>query len=63
MEVGLELDYGVVDGAGGHMEYLRNGVNLELKVRDMLSEKVVEKNVPLQYLYLGFHTVHIFRIV
>ena len=47
MEMGLEMDYGVIDGAGGHMEYLRDGVSLELNVRDMPSEKVVEKSVPL----------------
>ena len=44
-----ELDYGVVDGVGGHMECLRDGVCPELLDGDILleSEKVVEKGVPL----------------
>ena len=50
MEICLELDYGVVDSVGGHMECLRDGICLELPDRGMLSEseKVVEKGVPLQ---------------
>ena len=50
MEICLELDYGVVDGVGGHMECLRDGVCPELLDRDIPSEleKVVEKGVPLQ---------------
>ena len=51
-EICSELGYGVVDGVGGHMECLRDGICPELQDRDMLlemeSEKVVEKGVPLQ---------------
>ena len=42
MEMCSESGYGVVDGVGGHMEYLRDGIRLESE-----SEKVVEKGVPL----------------
>ena len=44
MEMCSELGYGVVDGVGGHMEYLRDGIRPESE-----SEKVVGKGVPLQY--------------
>ena len=46
----LELDYGVVDGVGGHTECLRDGICPELPDGGMPSEseKVVEKGVPLQ---------------
>ena len=49
MEICLELDYGVIDGVGGHMECLRDRVCPELPDGDMPleSEKVVEKGVPL----------------
>ena len=43
MEMCSESGYGVVDGVGGRMEYLRDGIRLELE-----SEKVVGKGVPLQ---------------
>ena len=43
MEMCLELGYGVVDGVGGHTEYLRDGIRPESE-----SEKVVKKGVPLQ---------------
>ena len=45
-----ELDYGVVDGVGGHMECSRDGICPELPDGGMLSEleKVVEEGVPLQ---------------
>ena len=48
-EICSELDYGVVDGVGGHMECLRDGICPELPDRDMPSEseKVVKKGVPL----------------
>ena len=52
-EICSELGYGVVDGVGGHTEYLRDGICLELRDGDMPSEseleleKVVEKGVPL----------------
>ena len=44
-----ELDYGVVDGVGGHTECLRDGICPELPDRGMPleSEKVVEEGVPL----------------
>ena len=42
MEMCSESGYGVVDSVGGRMEYLRDGIRLELE-----SEKVVEKGVPL----------------
>ena len=50
-EICSELGYGVVDGVGGHMECLRDGICLELQDRDMPSEleKVVEKGVPLHF--------------
>ena len=50
MEMCSELDYGVVDSVGGHMECLRDGICPELPDGGMLSEseKVVEKGVPLQ---------------
>ena len=38
LEMGLELDYRVIDGVGRYTEYLRNRVSLELKIGDMLSE-------------------------
>ena len=38
----LELGYGVVDGVGGCMEYLR-----DRRCPESESEKVVEKGVPL----------------
>ena len=47
--MGLELDYRVIDGVGGHMEYLRNGVSPELKIGDVTSEKVVGGSVPLHH--------------
>ena len=37
--MGLELDYRVVDSVGEYMEYLRNGMSLELKIGDVPSEK------------------------
>ena len=37
MEMCLELGYGVVDGVGGHTEYLRDGICPESE-----SEKVVK---------------------
>ena len=48
-EICLELDYGVVDGVGGHMECLRDRVCPELLDGDIPSEseKVVKKGVPL----------------
>ena len=48
----MELGYGVVDGVGGHMECLRDGICPELPDGGMPSEseKVVEKGVPLQHL-------------
>ena len=44
-----ELDYGVVDGVGGHTECLRDGICPELPDGGMPleSEKVVEEGVPL----------------
>ena len=42
MEMCSESGYGVVDGVGGHTEYLRDGICPESE-----SEKVVEKGVPL----------------
>ena len=42
MEMCSESGYGVVDGVGGHTEYLRDGIHPESE-----SEKVVEKGVPL----------------
>ena len=49
MEICSELDYGVVNGVGGHMECLRDGVCPELLDGDIPSEseKVVKKGVPL----------------
>ena len=49
-EMCSELDYGVVDGVGGHTECLRDGICPELPDGGMPSEseKVVEKGVPLQ---------------
>ena len=44
MEMCLESGYGVVDGVGGHMEYLRDRIHLESESE---LEKVVEKGVPL----------------
>ena len=52
-EICSELGYGVVDGVGGHMECLRDGICPELQDGDMPSEleleleKVVKKGVPL----------------
>ena len=46
--MGLELDYRVVDSVGGYMEYLRNGMSLELKIGDVPLEKEVRGSVPLQ---------------
>ena len=46
-KMGSELDYGVVDNVGGYMEYLRNGMSLELKIRDVPLEKEVGGSVPL----------------
>ena len=45
-----ELDYGVVDGVGGHTECLRDRICPELPDGGMPSEseKVVEEGVPLQ---------------
>ena len=45
MEMCSESGYGVVDGVGERMEYLRDGIHLESELE---SEKVVEKGVPLQ---------------
>ena len=47
-EICSELGYGVVDGVGGHTEYLRDRICPELQDGDMPSEseKVVEKGVP-----------------
>ena len=42
-EMCSELGYGVVDGVGGCMEYLRDGICPESE-----SEMVVKKGVPLQ---------------
>ena len=47
MEMGLELDYGVVNGIGGHTEYLRDRVSSESRFRGMPLEKAVRKSVPL----------------
>ena len=51
MEMCLELDYGVVDGVGGHTECLRDGICPELPDGGMPLEseleKVVKKGVPL----------------
>ena len=51
-EMCSELDYGVVDGVGGHTECLRDGICPELPDGGMPSEseKVVEKGVPLHLL-------------
>ena len=50
-----ELDYGVVDGVGGHTECLRDGICPELPDGGMLSEseseKVVKEGVPLHHLF------------
>ena len=56
MEMCSESGYGVVNGVGGHMEYLRDGIRPESQDEDILSEsesesesgKVVKKGVPLQ---------------
>ena len=55
-EICSESGYGVVNGVGGHMEYLRDRIHLESQDEDILSEsesesesgKVVQKGVPLQ---------------
>ena len=53
-EICSESGYGVVDGVGGHMECLRDGICLESQEGDILLEleselgKVVGKGVPLQ---------------
>ena len=47
MEICSELGYGVVDGVGGHTEYLRDGIRPELELELELG-KVVEKGVLLQ---------------
>ena len=49
MEVESELDYGVIDGVGGHTKCLRDGICLELQGGDIPSEseKVFEKGAPL----------------
>ena len=44
MEMCLESGYGVINGVGGHTEYLRDGIRPESEL-----EKVVEKGVPLQF--------------
>ena len=46
-EICSESGYGVVDGVGGHTEYLRDGICLESEL-ELESGKVVEKGVPLQ---------------
>ena len=54
-EICLESGYGVVDGVGGHTEYLRDRICPESQDEDISSElelelesgKVVEKGVPL----------------
>ena len=51
-KMGLELDYRVVDGVGGYMEYLRNKMSLELKIGDVLLEKEVGVSVPLHQLFV-----------
>ena len=52
MEICSELGYGVINGVGGHMECLRDGICPESQDGDILSEsesgKVVGKGVPLQ---------------
>ena len=47
MEICSESGYGVVDGVGGHTEYLRDGICPESE-SELESGKVVEKGVPLQ---------------
>ena len=48
-EICLESGYGVVDGVGGHTEYLRDRIHPELELElELESGKVVEKGVPLQ---------------
>ena len=53
-EICSELGYGVVNGVGGHMECLRDGICPESQDGDISLElelelgKVVEKGVPLQ---------------
>ena len=53
MEICSELGYGVVDGAGGHTECLRDRICPESQDKDISSEseselgKVVRKGVPL----------------
>ena len=51
-EICSELGCGVIDGVGGHMKCLRDGICLELQDGDIPSEleKVVEKGVPLHQL-------------
>ena len=46
MEMCLESGYGVINGVGGHTEYLRDGIRPELEL-----EKVVKKGVPLHPVY------------
>ena len=52
-EICSESGYGVIDGMGGHMECLRDGICLESQDKDILSGsesdlgKVVGKGVPL----------------
>ena len=46
MEMGLELDYGVVDGMGGHTEFCIDGVCLELGFGEF-PEMNAEDYVPL----------------
>ena len=56
-----ELDYGVVNGVGGHTEFLRDRICPELPDGGMPSEseseKVVEEGVPLQLSLVDFSPV------
>ena len=60
-EVCSELDYGVVDGVGGHTECLRDGICPELPDGGMPSEseKVVKEGVPLQIRGSGLTTIDV----
>ena len=59
-EICWESGYGVIDGVGGHMEYLRNGIHpeseLELEL-ELESGKVVGKGVPLQVIHTTVTTL------
>ena len=52
-ELCSELNHGVVFGVGGHMECWGDGMCSEMRGRDIPSERVVEKSVPL-------HARHVF---